>query len=59
MSLLQLQTNRCKELSANSLNICHARQYIIIEHKGSYVMNTTQHTQFSTVIHEKDRNTCY
>jgi len=38
--LLQVQIDSCKEQSANSPNICHAGQYIII----------TQHTRFSTVI---------
>jgi len=37
-----LETDRRKEQSA-SPNICHAGQYIRIEHKGSYVMYTTQH----------------
>jgi len=34
---------------SNSSNICHAGQYIIIEHTKDHML-CTQHTQFSTVI---------
>jgi len=50
MSLLPLQANRCKEQSANSPNICHAGQYIIIKHKthAMYTTHAVQHGNISS-----------
>jgi len=47
MFLLQLQTNHRKEQSANSFNICHVGQYIILEHTKDHMLCTKHNTRSS------------